>query len=185
MNRSVFEMHWQYYLSIESMLLKTNQYVTHSNKNKSVYSDEFASIILLSCSELDSLLKQLCNNYGIKSEGKYYKMKDYALIMEEFFSNDFGLSTSIRTINNDSIIIFPFEKIDASKPYANLKWWKDYQSIKHDRIKNVTNGNLINAIFSVAAQFIILRELIGFIDETNGRDYLRKKCWTEYWIPVV
>lgn len=77
MERSVFEMHWQYYLSIENMLVKTNQYVTHSNKNKNMYSDEFASIILLSCSELDSLFKQLCFNNGVESKSKYFKMKDY------------------------------------------------------------------------------------------------------------
>lgn len=178
-------MHWQYYMSIENMLVKTNQYVTHSDKNKNVYSDEFSSIILLSCSEIDSLFKQLCLNFGFQSKSKYLKMKDYAHLIEKYINNDFGLATSIRTINDDSIIIFPFENIDASKSYANLKWWKDYQSIKHDRIKNVSKGNLLNAVTSVAAQFIILRELIEFIHESNGQEYLRKKCWSEYWIPVV
>ncbi|MED4126515.1 hypothetical protein FHP05_14785 [Cerasibacillus terrae] len=185
MNRSVFEMHWQYYLSIEKMLVKTNQYVTHSKKNKDAYSDEFASIILLSCSELDSLFRQLCDNYGIQSESKYFKMKDYARVIGKYFGNDFGLATGINTINDDSIIIFPFEYIDATKPYANLKWWKDYQLIKHDRIKNVTKGNLLNAVNSVAAQFIILRELIEFIDDSNGKEYIRKNYWSEYWVPVV
>ncbi|MEY9976325.1 hypothetical protein [Lysinibacillus sp. RC79] len=183
MNRSVFEMHWQYYLSIENMLVKTNQYVTHSDKNKNVYSDEFASIILLPCSELDSLFKQLCINNGIESNGKYFKMKDYVQVIEK--RNDFGLATGTRTINDDNIVIFPFENIEASKLYANLNWWKDYQSIKHDRIKNVTKGNLLNAVNSVAAQFIILRLLIEFIDESNGRDYLRKNYQSEYWIPCV
>ncbi|WP_460318166.1 hypothetical protein [Paenibacillus sp. YSY-4.3] len=176
-------MHWQYYSSIENMLVKTNQFVTHSDKNKNVYSDEFASILLLSCSELDSLFKQLCINYGIQSEGKYFKMKDYVQVIAK--NNDIGFATGMRTINNDEIVVFPFENIDASKPYANLNWWKDYQSIKHDRIKNVTKGNLLNAVNSVAAQFIILRQLIEFIDESNGQDYLRKNYWSEYWIPCV
>ncbi|MCF3944857.1 hypothetical protein [Oceanobacillus alkalisoli] len=185
MNRSVFEMHWQYYLSIEKMLLKTNQYVTHSNKNKDAYSDEFASIILISCSELDSLFKRLCYNYGIQSEGKYFKMKDYARIIKKYIGNDYGLATGISTINDDSIVIFPFENIDVTKPYANLKWWKDYQAIKHDRIKNVTKGNLLNAVNSVAAQFIILRKLIDTIDESNGKEYLKENYWSEYWVPVA
>ncbi|WP_212925839.1 hypothetical protein [Oceanobacillus sp. J11TS1] len=66
-----------------------------------------------------------------------------------------------------------------------MMWWKDYQLIKHDRIKNVTKGNLLNAVNSVAAQFIILRELIEFIDESNGKEYIRKDYWSEYWVPVV
>ncbi|XXM70829.1 hypothetical protein ACQ0QQ_14035 [Lysinibacillus sphaericus] len=176
-------MHWQYYLSIENMLVKTNQYVTHSEKNKNVYSDEFASIILLSCSELDSLFKQLCINNDIKSKGKYLKMKDYVQVIKN--SNDLGLATGIHTINNDNIVIFPFKNIDASKPYASLNWWKEYQLIKHDRIKNVTKGNLFNAVNSVAAQYIILRQLIEFIDQSHGQDYLKKNYWSEYWIPCV
>lgn len=82
-------------------------------------------------------------------------------------------------------MIFPYENIDASKPYANLDWWKDYQSIKHDRIKNVSKGNLSNAVNSLAAYFIILMQLIEFIDESNGQDYLRKNYWPEYWIPCI
>lgn len=183
MKRSVFEMHWQYYLSIENMLVKTNQYVTHSDKNKNVYSDEFASIILLSCSELDSLFKQLCINNGIERKDKYFNMKDYVQAIES--GDEFGLATGTRTINDDNIVIFPFKIIDASKPYANLNWWKDYQSIKHDRIKNVTKGNLLNAVSSVAAQYIILRQLIEFIDPSEGKDYLKKNYWSQYWIPVV
>lgn len=186
LERNLFEMHWQYYLSIENMLVKTNQYVTHSDKNKYVYSDEFASIILLSGSEIDSLFKKLCINYGIQSINKYYKMTDYAQLFErKYLSNDWGLSTGILTIYDDSIITFPFNKIDATKPYGNLKWWKDYQSIKHDRIKNITKGNLLNAINLVAAQFILLRELLNFIDEYSRKEYLLEKCWTEYWIPCV
>ncbi|MDZ5713348.1 hypothetical protein [Jeotgalibacillus haloalkalitolerans] len=185
MDRSLFEMHWQYYLSIEKMLVKTNQYVTHSDKNKNTYSDELASILLLACSEIDSLLKQLCKNYGVQSKGKYFSMEDYAKVIEKNMSNELGLATGINTINDDDILIFPFEEINSSKPYANLSWWEDYQAIKHDRITNVFKGNLENAVSSVAAQHIILRELIKFIDKSNGQEHLKKNYWSEYWIPCV
>ncbi|SDH54549.1 hypothetical protein SAMN04487975_105182 [Planococcus glaciei] len=185
MNRSVFEMHWQYYLSIEKMLAKTNQYVMHSDKNKNVYSDEFASIILLSCSELDSLFKQLCINCGIQSKGRHFNINDYAPAIQRCMSNDFGIATSTRTLNDDNLVIIPFNNINAAKTYANLHWWKDYQLIKHDRIKNVAAGNLLNAVSSVAAHFLVLRELIEFIDESRVREYLKKNCWTDYWIPAL
>ena len=60
MKRMEFERYWSYYISIEIMFKKTNQYVSHSEKNQYTYSDEFAKIILLSCSEIDSLLKTVC-----------------------------------------------------------------------------------------------------------------------------
>lgn len=185
MQRDLFEMHWQYYLSIEKMLLETNQYVTHVEKNKDTFSDEFTSIILLSCSELDSLFKQLCTNLGIKSKGKHFTMKDYAPILKKYESKEFGLATRIRTLNENGIHVFPFEGIDPTKPGANLGWWKDYQLIKHDRIKNITQGNLFNAVSTVATHFYILRELIEFIDENQGKSYLQKNYWTDYWIPIL
>ena len=185
MERSVFEMHWQYYLSIEKMLVNTNQYVTHTDKNKYVYSDEFSSILLLSCSELDSLFKQLCINRDIQNKRKYFNMEDYAQAIKISIDTDLGLATGTRVINDNNIIIFPFEHIDAAKPYANLKWWRDYQSIKHDRIKNVEKGNLLNVVNAVAAQFLILRSLIDFIDEANGKEYLMKHHLSDYWIPCV
>lgn len=177
-------MHWQYYLSIEKMLVKTNQYVTHSLRNQNTYSDEFASIILLSCSEIDSLLKQLCFNEGIKSTGKYYNMMDYSQAIKRH--TDFGLATGVSTINeDDGIVVLPFNNIDPSKPYGNVDWWRDYQSIKHDRIKNVAKGNLVNAVNAVAAQHIILRILTNFISKSEGQDYIKKEYFSEYWIPVV
>ena len=179
-------MHWQYYLSIENKLIKTNQFITHAEKNKDAYSDEFASIILLSCSELDSLFKQLCLHYGVKSRGKYFSMEDYAPIIEKYSISEYGVSPSMRTLNdNEGIIILPFENINPLKPYGNVSWWKDYQSLKHDRIKNVSKGNLINALNSVAAQFIILRELIKFFEDPNEQSHLWKDYWTDYWIPCV
>lgn len=167
------------------MLIKTNQYVTHSNKNRAVYSDEFASIILLSCSELDSLFKQLCTIRGIKSKSGYFQMRDYAPLIRETFTDDLGISPSMRTWYEDGIIAFPFNKIDVSKQYANLGWWKDYQNIKHNRIQNTEKGNLLNAVLSVAAQFLVLRELIDHLDDQSGREYLKKNYWTKYWIPVL
>ena len=110
-------------------------------------------------------------------------MKDYVQAIER--GEEFGLATGTRIINDGNIVIFPFKNIDASKPHANLNWWKDYQSIKHDRIKNVTKGNLANAVSSVAAQYIILRQLIEFVAPSEGKDYLKRNYRSQYWIPVV
>lgn len=83
MERNTFEMHWSYYLSIEDMLQKTNQYLTYSANNQNTYSDEFTKVILLSCSEVDSLLKKLCEYKNISKKGKYYTMASYAIALQE------------------------------------------------------------------------------------------------------
>ena len=83
MSRDRFDIYWGYYLSIEKMLENTRQYVSPSYNNKDTYSDEFSKIILLSCSEIDSILKFLCESNGINKTGKYYKMEDYAKFLNK------------------------------------------------------------------------------------------------------
>ncbi|XHJ04677.1 hypothetical protein ACFDBE_00445 [Staphylococcus epidermidis] len=186
MDRNKFSMYWSYYKMIEEKLISTNQYVTHTNDNGKCYSDEFTSIILLSCSEIDSILKELLINLNISPKKIYYQMSDYANVLIKF--KDKGIetvSTRIDVHDNNNFNVTPFKNINANLPYANLNWWKDYQAIKHDRIHNVKKGNLANAITVLSAHFLIVRLLIHFIPEENGQSYLFEKTWSEYWIPAV
>lgn len=179
-------MYWAYYKFIEDKLIATNQYVTHTKDNELCYSDEFISIILLSCSEIDSILKELLRNKSIPSKKKYYQMSDYASVLKDLTTESVEtMSTSIDVYDNNRVRVTPFEKIDSSRKYGNLIWWEDYQSIKHDRIHNIQKGNLINAVTVLAAHFLIIRLLIQFIPKDRGREYLYKETWSNYWIPTI
>ncbi|HDK4123799.1 TPA: hypothetical protein PSK81_000271 [Staphylococcus aureus] len=186
MERNKFSMYWAYYKFIEDKLIATNQYVTHTKDNELCYSDEFISIILLSCSEIDSILKELLRNKSIPSKKKYYQMSDYASVLKDLTTESVEtMSTSIDVYDNNRVRVTPFEKIDSSRKYGNLIWWEDYQSIKHDRIHNIQKGNLINAVTVLAAHFLIIRLLIQFIPKDRGREYLYKETWGNYWIPTI
>lgn len=186
MERNKFSMYWAYYKFIEDKLIATNQYVTHTKDNELCYSDEFISIILLSCSEIDSILKELLRNKSIPSKKKYYQMSDYASVLKDLTTESVEtMSTSIDVYDNNRVRVTPFEKIDSSRKYGDLIWWEDYQSIKHDRIHNIQKGNLINAVTVLAAHFLIIRLLIQFIPKDRGREYLYKETWSNYWIPTI
>ncbi|QUR94614.1 hypothetical protein [Macrococcoides canis] len=186
MERNKFSMYWAYYKSIENKLIATNQYVTHTKDNELCYSDEFISIILLSCSEIDSILKELLRNMKIPSKKKYYQMSDYASVLKELTTKGVEtVSTSIHVYDYNHVRVTPFEKLNASQKYGNLSWWEDYQAIKHDRIHNVEKGNLRNAVTILAAHFLIIRLLIQFIPAEQGQEYLYKETWSNYWIPAV
>ncbi|HFV7755852.1 TPA: hypothetical protein ACH97R_002047 [Staphylococcus aureus] len=186
MERNKFSMYWAYYKFIEDKLIATNQYVTHTKDNELCYSDEFISIILLSCSEIDSILKELLRNKSIPSKKKYYQMSDYASVLKDLTTESVEtMSTSIDVYDNNRVRVTPFEKIDSSRKYGNLIWWEDYQSIKHDRIHNIQKGDLINAVTVLAAHFLIIRLLIQFIPKDRGREYLYKETWSNYWIPTI
>ena len=78
MERNTFEMYWGYYLSVEKMMKNTSQYVAPTKQNINTYSDEFMKIILLSCSEIDSILKVICRENRVILDDKKYNMSVYA-----------------------------------------------------------------------------------------------------------
>lgn len=187
MDRDRFEIYWGYYLSIEKMLAETRQYVSPSSANRSTYSDEFTKIILLSCAEIDSILKCLCEIENIDSASRHYSMVDYAkLLNRNSRINDIGYTPFYNSsLTEKPLIAFPFIDLDENKPYANLKWWENYQKIKHDRIENVELGNLENAVFSLVAHYIVVCLAMNYLDDSSGREYIKKNYESNYLIPCV
>jgi len=185
MKRNTFEMYWSYYLSIEEMFRRTSQYISHTEDNQHAYSDEFTKIILLSCSEVDSLLKLLCSCKGVSKKGKYYNMSMYADVLQNTKDiKEYAYCTQSSTVSH-GVIVFPFKEICTTKQYGGLSWWSDYQSLKHNRLLNAKKGNLFNATSAVVAQYLILRFLIDFLDEYSGKEYVKEHNCSKFWIPVV
>lgn len=187
MDRDRFEIYWGYYLSIEKMLEKTRQYVSPSFNNKDTYSDEFAKIILLSCSEIDSLLKYLCKLKRINKNGKHYNMQDYAKLLKKINNiKDIGYCPFYNSsLKEEALVVYPFATLEQEKNYANLVWWKDYQSIKHNRIENAELGNLHNAVSAIIAHYIILKYAMEYIDNKESRDFVKNTYSSYYLIPVL
>ncbi len=187
MERNRFEMYWSYYLSIEKMMKNTSQYVCPSKNNRYTYSDEFMKIILLSCSEIDSILKAVCKEKNVVLEDKKYNMSVYAKVLlnqkdikEWAFTPD--CTTSSRGCN---YICYPFKDLDENKPYGGLSWWEDYQKLKHNRLDNAEVGNLENAIFAITAHYILIRIMMDMLSEDSGREYVKEKYWSDYLIICV
>lgn len=187
MERDRFEIYWDYYLTIEKMLVDTRQYLSPSQQNKNAYSDEFAKIILLACSEIDAILKFLCKLENISPSKKYYEMQDYSELLS-YFSNikDVGLGPAYCSSLKEKVpIVFPFKELDKGKPYANLNWWENYQKIKHNRMENIELGNLENALFSLAAYYIIICITMNYIDDDSGREYVMETHHSQYFVEAI
>lgn len=187
LDRNRFEYYWSYYLSIEKMLEETRKYVAVSKGNRNTYSNEFAKIILLSCSEMDSILKLICKLKNIQKEDNQYNMKVYISVLNEFQNiKEIAYSRYPTTsINEELLIVRPFSTMDISKKYGGMDWWEAYQALKHNRLENAIKGNLNNAVTAVAAQYIIVRLLIDFLNEYDGKKYVKEHCVSEYFIPCI
>ena len=187
MERNTFEMYWSYYLSIEKMMKITSQYVCPSELNKNAYSDEFMKIILLSCSEIDSILKVICRENNVLLEDRKYNMSIYAkTLLSQKDIKDMAYSPQCATSSaNKGIICFPFKDLDDKKLHAGLTWWKDYQKLKHNRLDNAELGNLENAVYAITAHYILLRILMDMLPENSGREYVKEKYWSDYLVICI
>ncbi len=187
LERNIFEMYWSYYLSIEKMMKNTSQYVCPSKFNKNTYSDEFMKIILLSCSEIDSILKLICKENNVVLNDREYNMSVYAKVLvnqgdikKQAFSPKCATSSM-----NDFFICLPFETLDGNKKYAGLKWWEDYQKLKHNRLENAEAGNLENAVCAITAHYILLRIMMDMLPENSGKEYVKKEYWSDYLVICI
>lgn len=144
---------WNYYLSLERDMSNTSQYIEPSGQEQ-VYSFEFAKILVLSCTEAESLFKILCyetekRKVGNISEYKRIILSQYPRIVEA--------EVSVSRLNKN---IKPFENWGEEK----LNWWDAYQEVKHNREKSFSMATYINAVTALAAVYI----LIFYVSKISG-----------------
>ncbi len=57
--------------------------------------------------------------------------------------------------------IKPFEKWDDSKPTQSLKWYHNYNAVKHDRENEFSKATLLSVIEALAGLAILLKAQYG------------------------
>lgn len=186
-NRMTFEKYWSYYKSIENMFINTIQYVSPSRANKETYSDEYAKIIFLCGSEIDSILKLICKLENIQPKDKRYTMADYSIFIDKttLLKEECYCPKCMTTIEEEQLMIAPFDKIQIGIPYSGLDWWEDYQSLKHNRMENAKKGNLGNATSMLIAHYILIRFSINYLDKNSGIDYVKEHNQSSILIPCL
>lgn len=149
---------WNYFLSLEQDLSNTSRFVDPQGQ-EDVYSFEFAKIIILGCTEVESAFKVLCkeidgNNYG--------DIGQYKSVILTKFPNITEAEVYIPRWNRS---FKPFEEWKSGP----LSWWSDYGVIKHSRDSHFSNASYKNAAFTLSALYVILlyiSEFTGiYIDE--------------------
>ena len=155
---------WDYYMSLEEDLSSTSRYIEPKGQ-ESVYSFEFAKLLVLACIEIEAVFKEIClticENKLPQDIGKYKEivLGKYPKIVES--------TVSIRKLGKD---IKPFENWDKCK----LSWWDAYQKVKHSREKYFVFATYLNVVTAISALHI----LIHYLSQATGIPL--KKCCGSY-----
>jgi hypothetical protein len=139
--------HWPYYLSIESDVDKLSRYIEFTEDNYSTYSVELVRIFLSICSEVDVVMKEICavisptsTPSSINQYKDIIKTELPGLITESAISSKFGLCFQ------------PWIKWESGK--ISPDWWVQHNNVKHQRNNYYYQANLRNVLEALAALYI-------------------------------
>ena len=109
---------------LEGRLNYCLDYIPFMKENETTISPKFISIILDSCSLIDSIFREV-----IIDGGKNYKFKE----LSELIEPSLNLNNTISIFLNPPIsFLNPFKDWLRKTP----KWWKAYNKLKHNRLQN-------------------------------------------------
>ena len=140
--------HWQYFLSLESSLNETTRYVELAEENYSVFSIEYARILLSTAAEVDVVCKLLCDK--IAPSPKTGNIDDYRKLILATYPKFPNIKIQVPRLELD---ILPWEAWNNSN---NPDWWRNYNKVKHERGKFFKEANLQNSLYALCGLFAVL-----------------------------
>lgn len=148
---------WNYFLSIEKDLSETSRYIEPEGQ-EDTYSFEFYKIIMLSCAEVETAFKYLCNL--IDPSKKCGEISKYKEVILSKYPKICDCEVVVPRWKSKSLC--PFKGWDS----GSLTWWSAYQHLKHSRFTKISEATYQNAVSSLAALYV----LILYLYKINGYD---------------
>ena len=128
MDKKTLDRNWYYFLTLDRDLYDTTLYIEPEGQ-ESTYSFAFYKLIMLGGSEAESLMKQLCEETDpSKTGGNIGELKGAILGKYPQIEN---VRITVSRWGGREII--PFENWSTKK----LKWWDNYNELKHSRFKTI------------------------------------------------
>ena len=135
--------HWQYFLALESDLLRCARFVEFNKENFQTYSLEFARVIVLAVSEIDTVAKLLCREIDRSARPDSIGAYRPAILHRYPRFLEYPIN-----IPRAELTLTPWADWTSEKPPA---WWTAANKLKHKRDTHFGRANLENALNSCAA----------------------------------
>lgn len=169
MNRDEFlHKHWKYYLMLEADFILTERFLTfdlgdsENSANGQAYSNEFVKQYQTICSEIDVILKTICNELG------HVGVRTIDQYAEKVLRDSFWQKIVPQKVKVANTELSPFIEWKLLPEYKSPDWWSSYNKVKHDRVKHLREANLKNVMNALAALYILENYLVKYItDKTH------------------
>jgi len=141
--------HWNYFLALEDDLAKVSRYIEFTESNYDTYSIELAHLLLAAASEVDVVLKALCND--VSPEISHSGINKYR---ETIQAKQSHLIREYCTIPRYGLKLTPWSEWDK-KTNSNPVWWRSYNKVKHHRDSDFKKANLKNVLNAMAGLALV------------------------------
>ena len=136
--------HWNYFLALEDDLAKVSRYIEFTESNYDTYSIELAHLLLAAASEVDVVLKTLCNEVSPEiSHSGINKYRETIQAKQSYLIGEFC------TIPRYGLKLTPWVEWDKNST-SNPIWWRSYNKVKHHRDSDFKKANLKNVLNAMA-----------------------------------
>ena len=138
--QEILKLYYSQYQLLEKRLIELSEYVTIHPSNYSTFSQQFISIFLSICSEIDSLLGEFCKIIQPDNKKTFTIADKIKIIISEYpnFTNH-RVHTQFPI---ETIALVPFAKYkpnNKEEQEFSEWWWSDYNKVKHNRTEKTKN----------------------------------------------
>ena len=154
------------------------EFIEPANKNKNTFSHRIYGLLLRVCTDFESLAKDLLIEAGYNKNPKDMTVSDYKTLETKLCLEN--VKVIFIPWQPKPLNLTPFKKWSTSKP--TLSWYKQYNTVKHNRLAEFSQANLNTLIESIAGLFAIIAKICNFnwshSSWTNERKRKRKYNYT-------
>ena len=140
--------YWHYFLILEEDFKNTLRYIYLTESNFETYSAEYAKQLISISIEFETICKLLCQEIDNSKPGNIGQYK--GTILTKF---PHIWSTPIFIDQQNHMKIFPLE--EWKEKGGTLRWWTDYNDIKHTRHLNFNKATLKNTLYALGSLLIL------------------------------
>lgn len=145
--------------------------VAPDKRNLSVFGHALRNLLILACTEVDCLLRDVYISTKGRKSKDCYSTKDYVSLLQLLRLNEYEITLCRYPSLGD---YSPFANWNIEKPTESLAWYDAYNAVKHDRENSFDRATLDNCINAVLAVAILLAAKFGYRNDVWNENLGKK-----------
>jgi hypothetical protein len=161
--KTLSDLHWQYFLKLESDFYATARHLGRSKINDTACSLEFAGQLICICTECEAVIRKICKT--IDPKAPCMNMGNYKRTLLRRFQHIHKAPVRAEAFNRTLI---PFAGWQESG--GRLDWWNAFQDVKYHIDSNFEKASLIHVMEALGALLILDQYLYAGFSPTGAAE---------------